>query len=144
MDKEQLSQLRYLSKEIELLEEQIKNIDYTMTTDSVKGSDANFPYTYHSITIKGVDIEGYNNKARRLQKRLSRRKHELIDLVNELNNYIDDIEDSEIRQMIVLKYVKNFTWSQIAKHLGYADESVPRKKLDRYFKMTDKSENKVI
>ena len=135
MDKDKLSQLKYLSKEIELIEEQIKSIDYTMATDSVKGSDPYFPYTYHSITIKGVDIEDYNNKVKRLENKLYKKKHELIDLVNEIIDYIDDVEDSEIRQILTLRYIKGYTWEQVAIHMGSAgDGSTERKKHDRFLK----------
>ena len=44
MNKEQLSQLKYLKSEIEILKKQISDLDYNITTDSVKGSSPYFPY----------------------------------------------------------------------------------------------------
>jgi hypothetical protein len=135
MDKEQLKQLRYLKNEIKMLKEQIENLDYTITTDSVRGSSPYFPYTEHSIKITGVDTEDYNRKARRLKRKLSRRIEELIDLVEETNEYIENIDDSLIRQIISLRYINGLTWQQVAAHIGGNNtaDSV-RKVAERYLK----------
>ncbi len=134
MDKEQLSQLKYLKSEIEILKKQISDLDYNITTDSVKGSSPYFPYVERNFLITGLDYQVHDNKLDRLQRKLNRRVEELIDLVEETNNYIDEIKDSEIRQILILKYINNLTWEQIAFSLGYADESVPRKKINRFLK----------
>lgn len=118
MDKEQLKQLRYLKNEIEILKEQIANLDYTIATDSVRGSDNEFPYTERSFTITGIDYEDYNRKMRRLQRKLNRRIDELVDLVEETYEYIDNIDDSLIRQIIILRYVNGLTWEQVAASIG--------------------------
>ncbi|WP_353096334.1 hypothetical protein [Tissierella praeacuta] len=134
MDKEQLSQLKYLKSEIEILKKQISDLDYNITTDSVKGSSPYFPYIERNFLITGLDYQVHDDKLDRLQRKLNRRVEELIDLVEETHDYINNIDNSEIRQIITLKYVNGLTWEQVAFHLGYADESVPRKKLDRYLK----------
>ena len=79
-------------------------------------------------------------KLKRLERKLKLRLDELMDLVDEINEYISNQEDSEIRQILSLRYINGLTWNQVAKHLGYADESVPRKRCNRFLKMTDKSE----
>lgn len=118
MNKEQLSQLRYLKGEIEILKKQIEDIDYTITTDSVKGSSPYFPYTERNFLITGVDHQGYDNKLNRLQRKLSRRIDELIDLVEETNDYINNIDDSLIRQIITLRYINGLEWKQVAASIG--------------------------
>lgn len=118
MNKEQLSQLRYLKGEIEILKKQIEDIDYTITTDSVKGSSPYFPYTERNFLITGVDYQGYDNKLNRLQRKLSRRIDELIDLVEETNDYINNIDDSLIRQIITLRYINGLEWKQVAASIG--------------------------
>ncbi len=47
------------------------------------------------------------------------------------------IEDSEIRRIFTLYYIKGYAWRRVARELGYADESVPRKKHDRYLLSTE-------
>lgn len=51
-----------------------------------------------------------------------------------LNNFIDSIDDSEMRLIISLRYINNLTWQQVAFHIGYSDESTPRKRFDRFLK----------
>ena len=135
MDKEQLSQLRYLKTEIEMLKKQIENLDYTIATDSVKGSSPYFPYTERNFKITGVDYQGYENKAERLQRRLDRRIAELIDVIDETYEYIENIGDSLIRQIISLRYINGLTWNQVAAHIGGNNtaDSV-RKMAERYLK----------
>lgn len=118
MNKEQLSQLRYLKREIEMLKKQIEDIDLTMTTDTVKGSSPYFPYVEHSIKIRGIDYKGYNEKIERLQRKLNRRVEELIDLVEDMNDYINNIDDSLIRQILTLRYINGLEWKQVAESIG--------------------------
>lgn len=49
-----------------------------------------------------------------------------------LMNEIKNIKQSDIKRILYLRYLKGLTWKQIAFFTGYHDESVPRKKLDRY------------
>lgn len=118
MDKEQLKQIRYLKNEIKILKKQIEDLDYTISIDSVRGSNPSFPYTQRSFTIEGIDCEEYNRKIRRLQRKLNRRAEELLDLVEETNDYIENIDDSLIRQVITLRYINGLTWEQVAAHIG--------------------------
>ena len=53
-------------------------------------------------------------------------------LVEELQAFINGIEDSEMRRIFTLRYVHGFTWQRIAFRLQAYDESYPRKKHDRY------------
>jgi hypothetical protein len=132
MNKETLEQLRYLCKEIKVIENQIQGLDYNFVQDVVKGSDINFPYVYHVIQIEGVDIGSHDEEISRLRSRLLSRREEVIRIIKEINNYIDGVEESSIRQIIILKYINGLSWKDIASYLYYADESVPRKKLERY------------
>lgn len=118
MDKEQLSQIRYLKSEIEILKKQIADVDYKIATDSVKGSDPYFPYNERSFTITGINFKDYNRRVRRLQRKLNRRIEELMDLVEETNEYIESIDDSLIRQIIALRYINGLTWEQVAASIG--------------------------
>lgn len=138
MDKQKLSQLYHLKNEIELIKRQINDIGFSMTTDTVKGSDTGFPYVYHPITIMGVDYGEYERKAGRLKRQLQRRLDEYMDTVAEINKYIESVEDSEMRQILSLRYINNLTWQQIAAHMGtMGDGSTERKKTDRFLAEND-------
>lgn len=133
MNKEELKQLRYIKSEIESIKKQLSDLDYTVATDKVRGSSSHFPYVQRSFTIEGVDYEEYNRKTIRLRKKLSRRISELMDLVEETNEFIERIEDSLVRQVISLRYINGLTWNQVADGIGgeCTEESV-RKLCERY------------
>ncbi|NHL38696.1 RNA polymerase subunit sigma-24 [Clostridium botulinum] len=135
MDKEQLKQLRYLKTEIEAIKKQIDNLECTMAIDKVRGSSSHFPYVQRSFTIEGVDYEEYNRKTIRLRKKLSRRISELMDLVEETNEFIEGIKDSLTRQIISLRYINGLTWEDVAANVGggTTTESV-RKVAERFLK----------
>lgn len=134
MDKEQLSQLKYLKSEIELLKNQIANLDYTITTDSVKGSDPYFPYNERPFTITGIS-KNYYRKIKRLQRKLNRRIEELMDLVEETNEFIESIDDSLIRQIIALRYINGLSWGQVAASIGGGNTADSVRKVAERFLM---------
>lgn len=135
MNKEQLKQLQYLKSEVEIIKSQIENLDYTIATDKVKGSSAHFPYIERSFTIEGIDYEEYNRKVERLQRKLNRRIDDLMDLLEDINSYIESIDDSLIRQVITLRFVNGLTWEQVAQSIGgnNTPDSV-RKVAERFLK----------
>ena len=118
MDKNKLSQLRHLKKEIEILKNQIDNINLCMTTDMVKGSDVEFPFVLHDIKIIGLDIKNYKRKLKRLKTRQARRVKEFIDLIEEMDEYIENVDDSLIRQILILRYAKGLSWEHVATGVG--------------------------
>lgn len=135
-----LNQLRDLNREIEMIKEQIHSLEPRITTDKVKGSYLEFPYTLHEIKISGVDTQEYDQKLRRMRRKLQLRLGELIDLVEEMNKYLEGIQDSEMRQILSLRYINGLTWQQIAAHIGSAgDGSTERKKHDRFLKVSRNS-----
>lgn len=133
IDKNKLSQLQHLKREIEMLKNQIDNMDYTIASDSVKGSASSFPYVEHKIIITGIDVKGHDQKVDNLRRKLSRRVDELMDLVCEINVYIEGVNDSEMRQILTLRHVNGFTWRQVAAHIGGGNtEDSVRKAHDRF------------
>lgn len=72
-----------------------------------------------------LQTEGYRA---RIQHNLDR----CLSLVEELQAYINDIDDSEIRRIFTLRYINAYSWQRIAFAIGGSDESYARKKHDRY------------
>ena len=64
--------------------------------------------------------------------RIAENLDKCITLVEELQAYINDIEDSELRHIFTLRYIHAYSWQRIACALGGHDESYARKKHDRY------------
>ena len=129
MTKKELSQLYYLNREIELIEKQIQEAEYSTTMDSVKGSSINFPYTQHSIKIYGLDIKGLN----KLKNKLTNRLNKLMDLRYKTNEYIESVENSETRMILTYRFINGLDWNQVAKSMGnkYTADSV-RMKCNRF------------
>lgn len=132
MTREELEQLNDLIKEIKMIEDQIKSVNYEVVSDSVTGSSPNFPYIYHSISIVGLDLETHKAKVSRLQKQLEDRRKKVFQALCNINDFLDTVDGSRERQLITLRYIEGYTWGSIATQLNYADESAPRKATERY------------
>ena len=72
-----------------------------------------------------LQTEGYRA---RIQSNLAR----CLSLVEELQAYINGIDDSEMRRIFTLRYINAYSWQRIAIAIGGSDESYARKKHDRY------------
>lgn len=122
MTKKELSQLRYLNKEIEMLKQQIADLEHKMETeivsDVVSGSNPEWPYERRRFHVEGIDIKGYEKRLRRLKRKLGRRLEELMELREQLEEYIATIPDSLVRQIFALRYINGLSWKQIAAHIG--------------------------
>lgn len=116
MNKNQLRQLRHLKSEIRLLKQQIDNLESEIVTDRVRGSDVEHPYIEKTYIIRGLAYD--RRKIKRLKEKLQRRVDDLIDLVVEINEYIETIDDSLLRQIITLRHVNGLTWDQVAASIG--------------------------
>lgn len=133
MTKEELSVLKKINKEIELIQKELNSVEPDYTKDSVVGSDPNFPYIQHSFTISGYYRESYERKVQRIQNRLNRKLQELMDEKDRITEYIYSLDDSDLRQILMYKYVNGLTWEEIGTNMGYAAITV-RVKHDKFIK----------
>ena len=122
MNKKELSQLRYLNREIELLKEQIEkaeqDVEANMAADTVAGSNPVWPYQPRSFRVEGIAIPEYERRVGRLKRKLQRRLEEVMEKREEIEEYIDSIDDSQIRMILTLRYVNGLSWQQVAEHIG--------------------------
>ena len=133
MTRQELKQIRHLKSEIKLLQEQILTLESEIVTDKVKGSDPDHPWTERHYIIRGLPGER-NEKLLRLRDRLERRMNDLQDMRAEIFAWVENIEDSLLRQVIILRHVNGLSWRQVAREIGGGNtgDSV-RKMHDRYF-----------
>ena len=117
MTRQELKQVRYLKREIKLLQEQIAAVEAEIVTDKVKGSDPDHPWTERHYIIRGLPGER-NEKLLRLRDRLERRMNDLQDMRAEIFAWVENIEDSLLRQVIILRHVNGLGWRQVAKEIG--------------------------
>ena len=133
MTRQELKQVRYLKREIKLLQEQILALESEIVTDKVKGSDPDHPWTERHYIIRGLPGER-NEKLLRLRDRLERRKSDLQDLRAEIFEWVEGIDDSLLRQIIILRHVNGLGWRQVAREIGGGNTAESIRKLhDRYF-----------
>ena len=124
---ERLSRIQAIQKEIDILKREINNTTAKgapYVTDKVTGSSSVYPYLKKSFTISGYDLDSYYAKLDRLNKKLTARLNELLDEIDELLDFISTIDDPVLRMILMLKYVKGYTWEQIGREVGYSSRMV--------------------
>lgn len=124
-----LKQLKHLQKEIDLLKARLKILENTSVTDVVIGSWPSFPYIEQRQKITGVPQDA---PLTRMRNKLAAKVAELTQEQERLLTWIFDINDSEMRQILILYYIDGHSWRKLAREMGYADESVPRKRCARF------------
>ena len=141
MDKRVLEQYRSICAEIIECEAEL-NEDSVFS--KVQGSDAEFPYTQHSIKVSGIQPtkDNFNNLLKIQKLKLQKKAVE---------DFIDNIPDSLIRRIFKYRYIKGSTYrnklpsfQKIAFDVGESDESFVRRKHDKYLKLAEFAENNVL
>lgn len=112
MTKEQLEQYTSIKEEIKELEAELDKRK-SPVSDIVTGSMEDYPYTQHSVTIRGLSSDTYS-----LDLKLTYKKIQLERQRSEIENFLDSVQDSKIRRIIRLKYIEGKTWPQIARKNG--------------------------
>ena len=129
MTKYDLSKYKDLSKEIQILQKQMRNItvDQHIVSDTVKGSSLFFPYTEHTIKVSGVDAERYYRRVAQIRRGLARRIRDAMEQVSAINDYIAAVDDGEVRNILQCRYVECMTWEEIAGVLHMCERTARRK-----------------
>lgn len=129
LTKKELSQLYWLNREIEHDKERLAELE-AIAVSSTSGGITGMPHG-SGVSNKICDcVADIADLKALIELNIQKCWYEL----NRLNRYIQSVEDSEIRQILALRYVNGLSWYQVAANLGYADESVPRKRHNRFLK----------
>lgn len=138
MNKDELKQYRSIVAEIRELKE---NIRKNTVHDTVTGSDSNYPYIQHTMSVKGITREAEDSA---LHLNELRRK------AADIKAWVDNIPDFYIRQEIELLFIVGYKKPKM-KHVlkrVYPDMTVDKreeilwseyKKIERYIKKFAKS-----
>ncbi|MGN0338642.1 MAG: hypothetical protein ACI4EE_14205 [Lachnospiraceae bacterium] len=125
MDKTILEQYEDMKKEYEDTERRIRQ-----TTEELKKYDERYQVQdsvtgglggYQHFKIKGFPYPEYERKRTLLMSRkvrLESLKEKLDVKMDEVEQYIDTIEDSRKRLILKLRYVDGLQWREVAKRLG--------------------------
>lgn len=143
IDKNVLEQYTSIVKEIEDLERrnkedrrEIRRLEKQIMADTVTGSREDL--TIGPIMVKGV-AEGLADKKReqieaRIMKQQRFRKR-LLKMKKEIEDYIQKIEDSEIRRIARFRYIDDLKWKEVAVRMGKGyTEDYCRQKMNDFLK----------
>ena len=125
--KEKLIQYCDLKKEIENLEKRIDKIRQQsdliadVVQNGIKGH----------MLIRGIDYTRIH-KLDKLEAVLQERYDKLLDMQTEIEEWINAIDRSDIRQIIEYRYIDNMNWYQIQTIMKYDHEDVARRKCERF------------
>lgn len=127
MTNKQLSQLRYLKKEIKMHQERLTELQ---ALAEIKSS-----------VITGMPIsKSISDKIGYSVIKIIAMKDTLSMLCEELTDYIKSVDDPIVRLILTYRYVNNFSWQKTAFKIGGGNTVQGlRMRLYRYFK---KEENK--
>lgn len=121
MTKEQLEKMRALRTEIKLLESDLNNLPHTK--DSVKGSMTEYPYIQVTIPITGIDEAA----GKELKKKMARKISQLQRELNTLEEWLNDIDDPEMRVILRMYYGLGKSQENIAREIGYDRATISRR-----------------
>ncbi len=132
MTVKELSQLYFLKKEIERENLRLQELLSLSGGSSLALSPVSFGKKVSDKTGElAVNISELKDL---IEKNIKRCFEEM----KKISFFINGIEDSEMRLIISLRFINGFTWQQISFHIGYQDESTPRKRFERFMKSVSK------
>jgi hypothetical protein len=132
MTLKQLENYRTNKAELELIKEEL---DGYRVEDSVQASSDAPSYSKHTVKVEGLP------PLPEVQK-LLRQYAKLESFVKEVEEFIDSIDDPEIRKIVYYRYYftpeyrkgrrrykGRISWQRLANSLGYCSEHTPKRKL---------------
>lgn len=129
MNKEKLIQYCDIKEEIEKLE---KRIDKIKRQDEMVGDVVQNGYKGRAV-IYGWDCNR-SLKLQALEDILKKRRDRLLDMQIEIEEWIDTIPKSDIRQIFQHRYIDDMSWIQVQLAMRYRHEDTARNKHDKFLK----------
>ena len=83
-------------------------------------------------------VERFNERLERLTEKLQRKCAEILAETERIEDYIENIEDAEVRVIARMRFIENKTFQVIGDEL-YIDKSTAYKKLDKYFERNNEN-----
>ena len=117
------ARVKYLRKEISKLEDKIFKLETTdlgIASDVVtKGKRGGRPLG--TVKITGFLQQEYDRASKDLHERkllLKHREDGLLEVMNQAEEFIEGIEDIELRNICSLYYIEDMTWVQVAHRMN--------------------------
>lgn len=122
MDKERLKKHKKNKDRLKRIDEKIEELcgrEVQVVSGKVTGSSKDFPYT--EVRTSVLMYEPYEND--RINKRIREYQAErlvLLQEVEEVDQYIEGIKDSEVREIFELSFVEGKKQREVADAIGYS------------------------
>ena len=135
MTKKELSQLYWLGREIE--EQQRRLAEFETLATSCTSRITGMPHG------RGVSdkLAAYTVEIADLRDLIDMNLKKCFYELKRLTRYINGIEDSQIRQILSLRYINGLSWQRIAFTIGEHDEQYPRRKHNAFLAKQKLDEN---
>lgn len=141
MDKGRLKKHKKNKDRLKRIDEKIEELcgrEVQVVSGKVTGSSKDFPYT--EVRTSVLMYEPYEND--RINKRIREYEAErlmLLQEIEEVDQYIGEIEDSEVREIFELSFVEGKKQREVAEELNI-DRSYVSKKINNYLKLSHNSQ----
>ena len=143
---ERLSQLRHLKREVDELSQRIGELE-----ERAMGGSARPMGMLRSGRLDDRVARAAASLAD-LRDRMARRRLDCLEELGRLYAFIDDLPDSQLRQIFAARYIDGLSWQNVARRSGETDEQVPRrlhnralrKKIAEMAKFDEKDENNLL
>ncbi len=132
-------EIKYLRKKIDSLQNEQASMEKCKKHSMVQSSTKDFPYTQHNVHTEGYI--GLTNKSARclnsaidteIQK-LESRYEKLLEVTNDVMDFIESIEDSRMRMIVTYRFIENYSWGKVADAIGGGNtEDCVRKAFNRF------------
>lgn len=136
-------EIKDLKKRIEADRKELDRLDNTVVVDSVScGKKGKKPL--RTVKVEGKPTMEIKRKKALLKKRIAKLEYlemELLELTNQAEEYIEQIQKSNLRTMFRLYFIDGMTYMKVAEQMNiiypkrrikYTDENV-RKRIQRFF-----------
>lgn len=129
-----LSKYHNLKIEIKQIKDNIEEIETTIIGSS---KIAGIPITSSSNNSNPTERIGM--KLAKLKTTLENKTDKLLDELNKIEDFLNTVDDSEIRIIIRKRFIEGKTWKEVSKDI-IADRSTPYYKLKKYLNSMEDAE----
>jgi DNA-directed RNA polymerase specialized sigma subunit len=135
----ELRQYRHIKLEIRELDSRVNELlqqGQQMFNTKVKGSLSCFPYTPARFNVEGPDENAIKRQQMLIDElvwKRERKKEELLEKENEIYDFINSIEDPELRLIFTYTFLKGMNQEKVAIKV-FMDRSTVSRRISQYFK----------
>lgn len=124
---EKLEQYKGLTSEMKALSQQITSLYDTYRSPQLMSNGS------HSMSASSP-TESAVSKILKLEETYRRKHEDVVDLLSEVENWLSQVDDAEIRSIVRFHYVLGYSWERTNTAVsGYPSYYAARKKIMRYF-----------